>query len=121
MGSIFTLERERDQSAVIHDLEERIEQLESALAIEKNARLEAQANVARMKRNANKPLMIPSGDVDEGYECTTLGCYAPLEEWFVHCPGCGCEIDWRTSVEPQSMYDTMREYEIDMLGEPPCS
>lgn len=62
----------------------------------------ARADNARLRANMGKPRIVPTGDEEYGYECPNHHCHAPLEQDFEFCPGCGCEIDWRSGwVEPE--------------------
>jgi len=115
-GSIFTQERSRDKDAVIRDLQTELRRTQAKLTEETRKRAEAEANVRRLQTNRRNRYTIPHGDAEDGYECGVAGCYAPLEEDYKYCPGCGSEIDWRTWTEPQGMYDSWREYRIDMEG-----
>ena len=65
---------------------------------------QANAHVAVLQSEREKKPIIPAGDIDEGYCCPNPWCTwaEPLTEDMHYCPGCGCEIDWRTSVAPST-------------------
>lgn len=94
MNSIFTQERERYACEQLKDLKRKLQLTEAQLTWERSKVSRLEAHLAIMKRNANKPRVIPAGDIEEGYECPTTGCYAKLVEDYRFCPGCGCELDW---------------------------
>ena len=93
------------------------EEFDRELKEQRRLRAMAEANAARLKMNAMKPQIIPLGDEVDGYECPNVGCHAELSEDDTYCPGCGCEIDWRTWVDPEEpptqMYDCARDRDFD--------
>ena len=87
-----------DASLTISDLQSRVKRLQQQLVDEQRARAEAQANVARLKRNEllRNERRIPTGDMERGYFCDVCGTEidAPFE--WEYCPCCGTRFDWRT-------------------------
>lgn len=110
--SIFAQERSRNLATLVSDLQSEVRRLQAQLLDEQRKRREAEANVARLRRNANKPRVVPSGDMESGYECPNKGCWTALSEDYSFCHGCGCEIDWHP--EPDvSFWDSLRDRMVD--------
>lgn len=85
----------------VNDLRSELRRTQAKLVDESRKRAEAEAHVAILKRQREKPPIIPHGDEIDGYECPNAGCYCHLEEDWRYCPGCGAEIDWRTWTAPE--------------------
>ena len=84
----------------VNDLRSELRRTQAQLNEESRQRAMAEANVARMKRNMQKPPAIPYGDSDYGYECGAPNCACELSTEYKFCPECGTEIDWRTNWIP---------------------
>lgn len=90
----------RGESETVRMLREDNNWLYSQLNIANMARAQAEANVARLRRN--RKAMVPGGDAEGGYECGNMHCCADIKETWDFCPFCGCEVDWRTWVDPET-------------------
>lgn len=88
----------------VDDLQSELRRVQSQLNDESRKRAMAEANVARMKRNMQKPPAIPCGDIEYGYECGAPNCACELSTEYKFCPECGTEIDWRTWVNHDDDY-----------------
>lgn len=97
---------------IIKDLRFELSNLRSMYTQERMRRAIAETNAARLRAKDEKPLTIPWGDSEFGYECGNPDCNCPITEEFAFCPRCGREIDWRTWVDtPQD------ESAFDMAGD----
>ena len=76
----------------IHELQTELRRTQNKLTEESYKRAQAEALVAVLKRNQNKPPVVPRGDMDDGYDCPN--CQREITDDFRFCPDCGCEIDW---------------------------
>ena len=76
----------------IHELQTELRRTQNKLTEESYNRAKAEAQVAVLKRNQNKPPVVPRGDMDEGYDCPNCG--REITDDFNFCPDCGSEIDW---------------------------
>lgn len=77
----------------IHELQTELRRTQNKLTEESYKRARAEAQVAVLKRNQNKPPVVPRGDMEEGYDCSNCG-RENITDDFAYCPDCGCEIDW---------------------------
>lgn len=93
-GSIFTNSTPTvDQT--IHELQTELHHARNQIRDLQYELSVSRANVSRLQRNRNKPVIVPVGDCDDGYYCPHPHCNIELIEDYSYCPGCGCEIDWR--------------------------
>lgn len=77
----------------IHELQTELRRTQNKLTEESYRRAQAEAQIAVLKRNRNKPPVVPRGDMEEGYDCPNCG-RENITDDFAYCPDCGCEIDW---------------------------
>ena len=76
----------------IHELQTELRRTQNKLTEESYNRAKAEALVAVLKRNQDKPPVVPRGDMHEGYDCSNCG--REITDEFRYCPDCGSEIDW---------------------------
>lgn len=105
-----------DAKLTISDLQSTVKRLQQQLVDEQRLRAEAQANVARLKRNEllRNERRIPTGDMERGYFCDA--CQTEIDapfEW-EYCPCCGTRFDWRTRNDELDRDET---FAYDLAGD----
>lgn len=105
-GSIFAASKPSLEQTV-DELRTELHQARNIISDLRFQLAQAKANIARLKREREKPPVVPIGDSDNGYECPHMGCHVELVEDYDYCPGCGSPIDWRTyaPVEDVNAFD----------------
>ena len=97
------------------DLQTELHHARAQLAEERLKRAQAEAHVAALQNEREKKPIVPSGDIESGCECPNHWCNTPLAEDYNFCPGCGCEIDWRTWVAPDVSTKAPYERTVETL------
>lgn len=82
----------KTKDARITELEQDVLKLRYELSDERLRRAEAEAHVAILKLEIERPRVYPYYDTAFGFLCTQ--CEMELTEDYRYCPGCGCPIAW---------------------------